>query len=117
MRRLYLHELTSVGDGGLQHLAALKSLETLDMWTVPQMTDATVDVIATLPNLKELSIRATDVTDKAVDVILKMPSLQTLTFKENGMVTPEGLKKLAAKKWTSLDIGASSGGESGGTAP
>jgi hypothetical protein len=45
-----------------------------------------------------------------------MPSLQTLTFKENGMVTPEGLKKLAAKKWTSLDIGASGGGEAGGAA-
>ena len=116
LRRLYLHELTSVGDGGLQHLAALKSLETLDIWTVPQMTDATVDVIATLPNLKELSIRATDVTDKSVDLILKMPSLQTLTFKENGMVTPEGLKKLAAKKWTSLDIGTSGGGEAGGAA-
>lgn len=105
LRRLYLHELTSLGDSGLQHLAALKSLELLDIWTVPQMTDATVDVIATLPNLRELSIRATDVTDRAVDTLLKMPSLQSLTFKENGLVTTAGLKKLAAKKWTLLDIG------------
>lgn len=105
LRRLYLHELTSLGDSGLQHLAALKSLELLDIWTVPQMTDATVDVIATLPNLRELSIRATDVTDRAVDTLLKMPTLQSLTFKENGLVTAAGLKKLAAKKWTFLDIG------------
>jgi len=111
LRRLYLHELSSVGDSGLQHLAALKSLELLDIWTVPQMTDATVDVIATLPNIKDLSIRATDVTDKSIDVLLKMPNLQSLTFKENGMVTDAGLKKLAAgKKWSKLDLGTNEAG-------
>lgn len=112
LRRLYLHELASVSDSGLAHLAALKSLELLDIWTVPQMTDATVDVIAALPNLKELSIRATGVTDTTIDKLLKMPSLQTLTFKENGSVTPEGLQKLAAKKWAKLDLGTSGGADS-----
>lgn len=104
LQRLYLHELSSVSDSGLAHLAALKSLVLLDIWTVP-MTDATVDVIATLPNIESLSIRATEVTDKSIDVILKMPNLKSLTFKENGMVTDAGLKKLAAKKWTKLDLG------------
>jgi len=107
LRRLYLHELSSVSDSGLAHLAALKSLELLDIWTVPQMTDATVEVIAKLPNIKDLSIRATDVTDKSIDLILAMPNLQSLTFKENGMVTDAGLKKLATKKWTKLDLGTS----------
>jgi len=107
LRRLYLHELTSVGDSGLTHLAALKSLELLDIWTVPQMTDSTIDVIATLPNLKELSIRATGVTDATIDKLLGVRSLQSLTFKENGSVTAEGLKKLAARKWSKLDVGAS----------
>ncbi len=111
LRRLFLHELTSVGDSGLQHLASLKSLELLDLWTVPQMTDATVDVIATLPNLKDLSIRATGVTDATIDKLLGMQSLQSLTFKENGSVTAEGLRKLAAKKWTKLDVGASDAGD------
>ncbi len=105
LRRLYLHELASVGDAGLKHLSALKSLELLDIWTVPQMTDATVDVIATLPNLKELSIRATGVTDNCIDKLLTISSLQSLTFKENGSVTAEGLKKLNFKKWTKLDLG------------
>lgn len=111
LRRLYLHELTSVGDSGLTHLAALKSLELLDLWTVPQMTDASMDVIAALPNLKELSIRATGVTDASIDKLLGMQSLQSLTFKENGSVTDEGLKKLATRKWSKLDIGASDSGE------
>ena len=68
-------------------------------------------VIATLPHLKELSIRATGVTDATIDKLLKMPSLQSLTFKENGSVTAEGLKKLATRKWSKLDIGASDTGE------
>jgi hypothetical protein len=111
LRRLYLHELASVGDSGLAHLAGLKSLELLDIWSVPQMTDATVDVIVTLPNLKELSLRATGVTDAAVDKLLAMPSLQSLTFKENGSVTDDGLKKLSTKKWAKLDLGTAADSE------
>ena len=113
LKRLYLHELASISDNGLQNLASLKSLEVLDIWTVPQMTDATVEVIASLPNLKELSIRTTDVTDSAVDKVLAMPQLQSLTFKENGRVTADGLKKLAGKKWAKLDIGSAETGEGG----
>ena len=71
------------------------------------MTDATVDVIVALPNLKELTIRTTGVTDAAIGKLLKMQSLQSLTFKENGSVTAEGLKKLASRKWSKLDVGAS----------
>ncbi|HUQ70440.1 MAG TPA: hypothetical protein VM165_12995 [Planctomycetaceae bacterium] len=112
LRRLYLHELASVSDSGLAHLAALKSLELLDVWSVPQMTDATVDAIATLPNLKELSLRATGVTDSTVDKLLKMPSLQALTFKENGSVSAEALKKLTARKWSKLDVGTSGASDS-----
>ncbi|MHB0959031.1 MAG: hypothetical protein ACYC0X_27135 [Pirellulaceae bacterium] len=106
LRRLYVHEIPSISDSGLQHLSSLKSLEVLDLWTVPQMTDATVDVIVTLPKLKELSIRTTAVTDAAVEKLLGMENLQSLTFKQNGQVTDEALKKLSSRKWSKLDIGA-----------
>lgn len=116
LRRLYLHELTSLSDSGLANLAGLQSLELLDIWTIPQMTDATVEVIAKLPKLKELSIRATDVTDKSVDILLGLENLQSLTFKENGSVTADGLKKLSTRKWTKLDIGATKDAEGGDAA-
>lgn len=106
LTRLYLRELSSVSDDGLKNIESLKSLKLLSIWDVPQMTDATVDVIATLPNLKELTIRMTDVSDAAVDKLLAMPSLTSLTFKENGSVTPDGLKKLSSKEWDKLDIGS-----------
>ena len=105
LKKLFLHELPTISDAGLQHLSKLTSLELLDIWTVQQMTDATVAEIAKLPNLKELSIRTTGVTDAAIDTLLSMKNLQSLTFKENGSVTPEGLKKLASRKWTKLNIG------------
>jgi len=116
LRRLYLHELSSVGDAGLARLSALKSLELLDIWSVPQMGDAAVDAIAALPILKELSLRATGVTDDSVDKLLKMPSLQVLTFKDNGSVTADGLKRLASRKWSRLDVGASEGASVGESA-
>ena len=111
LKRLYLHELPSVSDAGLKNLSALSSLELLDIWTIPQMKDETVNVIASLPNLKELSIRATSVTDNCIEALLKIPSLQSLTFKENGSVTAEGLKKLSSKKWQKLDIGSTDSAE------
>jgi Leucine-rich repeat (LRR) protein len=107
LKRLFLHELTSVGDSGLKNLSALTSLELLDVWTVPQLKDATIEIIAQLPQLKELSIRATGVTDQSIDLLLSMKGLQSLTFKENGSVTAEGLKKLATRKWAKLDLGTS----------
>lgn len=105
LKRLELHEL-SVSDTGLEHLEALKSLEVLDIWFISQMTDATVDVIAKLPNLKELSIKETGVTDAAIDKLLAMPSLKSLAFKDNGSVTANGLKRLSGKEWDKLDIGS-----------
>ena len=109
LKKFYLHEISGVSDTGLKNLASVKALELLDIWSIPQMTDVTLDVIASLPNLKELSIRSTAVTDAAIAKLLVMPSLETLSFKENGSVTAEGLKKLASKKWKKLDIGATSG--------
>ncbi len=105
LKKLYLHENDSISDEGLKNLANLKSLEVLDIWAISQMGDATVDVIATLPNLKQLTIRTTAVTDAAVDNILAMPKLESLTFKENGSVSDEALKKLSGKTWKKLDIG------------
>jgi Leucine-rich repeat (LRR) protein len=105
LKRLYLHELASVGDEGLRQLAAAKELEVLDIWSLPQMTDASVGVIAGLPNLKELSIRETGVTEASVGTIAAMPKLQSLTFKNNGPLSAANAAKLTGKKWSKLDLG------------
>jgi Leucine-rich repeat (LRR) protein len=106
LKRLYLHELASVGDDGLRQLGAAKQLEVLDIWSLPRMTDATVDVIAALPNLKELSIRETGVTEAAAGKIAAMPKLQSLTFKNNGPLSAENAATLTSRTWTKLDLGS-----------
>jgi hypothetical protein len=104
LERLYLHELSSVGDVGLAHLAACKGLKVLDIWSVPTMSDASVKVIARLPDLRELSIRDTAVTEAALETIAAMPKLESLTFR-NGAVSPAAAAKLAAAKtWKKLDV-------------
>jgi hypothetical protein len=105
LKRLYLHELASLGDEGLRQLAAAKELEVLDIWSLPKMTDASVAVIAALPNLKELSIRETGVTEASVEKIAAMPKLQSLTFKNNGPLSAGNAAALTGKKWSKLDLG------------
>ena len=69
------------------------------------MTDASVAVIAALPNLKELSIRETGVTESSVEKIAAIPTLQSLTFKNNGPLSAGNEAKLTGKKWNKLDLG------------
>ena len=109
LKRLYLHELASVGDEGLRQLEAAQGLEVLDIWSLPRMTDATVAVIAGLPHLKELSIRETGVTEVSAGIIAAMPKLQSLIFKNNGPLSAENAAKLTGRKWNKLDLGAGSG--------
>jgi Leucine-rich repeat (LRR) protein len=106
LKRLYLHELASVGDEGIAQLAGAKQLEVLDIWSLPLMTDASIEAITRLPALRELSIRETGVTEAAIGKILAMEGLKSLTFKNNGPLSKENAAKLAARKWTKLDLGA-----------
>ncbi len=108
MQRLYLQEMDSISDQGLVSLKNLQELAVLDLWELPQVGDATIEVLATLPKLKELSVRSTAVTDACVDGLIAMPALKSLTFKDNGKVTADAVKKLEEnrKKWDKLDTGS-----------
>jgi hypothetical protein len=105
LRRLYLHELASVGDAGIDRLSAATNLAVLDIWSLPGMTDASIDVIAALPKLRELSIRETGVSEAALGTILAMPGLESLTFKNNGTLSEAARARVRERKWKKLDLG------------
>jgi len=100
LERLYLHEIGSISDEGLQSLANLKGLRVLDIWAVPQMGDATVEVIAKLPRLTELSLRETGITNDAVDTLLGISSVKKLTLQDNNSLSDEAIQKLSQRDWT-----------------
>lgn len=104
LRQLILHEVPSVTDAGLKDIDTLKNLELIDFWIVSS-GDETVKRIAQLPNVKSLSLRETEITDASIDLILSMPKLEELTIKDNLNITPEGLKKLSGKKFKKLVTG------------
>ena len=75
----------------------------------PYRTDASIDVIAGLPNLKELSIRETGVTAVALLKLAPLQKLQSLTFKNNGPVSEAHAAAIKARKWSKLDLGPAAG--------
>ena len=93
LRRLFLHELASITDAGLAHLAHLKDLELLDIWEV-QITDKSLETISKLENLRTLVLRSTNITDAGVELLLTMPKLESVLLSDNTRVTPAMLQKL-----------------------
>lgn len=94
-----LSELPSVDTAGLNELlAAWTSPTTLNIFSLPA-TDETVKTIATaLPNLKSLTLRATQITDASIDELLKLQNIETLDLRENGELTADAMLKLAQIK-------------------
>jgi hypothetical protein len=104
LKRLYLRELPSLSDEGMINLVYLKDLELLEMNEVP-ISDKTLESIAKLPNLKDLTLQLTNISDAGVDVLLTAPKLERLALKNNVNLTEAGKTKLQnSKKFKNLDF-------------
>ncbi|MDR1485753.1 MAG: hypothetical protein LBT09_13145 [Planctomycetaceae bacterium] len=105
LKRLYLQELSFVSDDGLRNLIYLKELETLEIRNMPIISDKTIEPITRLSNLKTLAIIGTQITDKSIDLLLSLPKLKELTLKNNTAITEEAKTKLRkSKKFSVLNI-------------
>ena len=62
-------------------------------------------MIASLPKLKELSIRETGMSAEALEAILGIESLETLVFKNGDVPADLADKVKANRKWRKLDLG------------
>jgi uncharacterized membrane protein len=85
-----------IGDATLALLARLPRLERLDLRATP-LTDAGLARLAGHARLRELVLAQTGVTDAAVDVVLALPALERVSLWSTGL-SPEGLARLRAAR-------------------
>ena len=76
LKRLVLHG-TKVSDTALEHIAAISSIETLDLGSV-MLTDVALERLTVLPNLKALTIGGNELGDAGLQALRQMPGLTFL---------------------------------------
>jgi internalin A len=76
LKRLVLHG-TKVSDTALEHIAAISTIETLDLGSV-MLTDVALERLTALPNLKELTIGGNELGDAGLQALRQMPGLTYL---------------------------------------
>ncbi len=96
MRRLSF-DYGRLSNAGIETLAKFPQLEILGIHNLRSVTDEELKLLATLPKLKFLSVRAGELTDSAVPLFFAMPALEKLYFLENPAISPEGLARLREK--------------------
>lgn len=75
---------SDVGDRTLEDLAKIATLEELTL-TATKVSDSGVVFLAALPKLKKLRLSRTAVTDEVGKVLAKMPSLEEIDLSETGV--------------------------------
>ena len=94
-----LSELPSVDEAGLNELlGAWKSPTNLSLFTMPATDETVKTIVAAMPELKTLTLRAVQITDAAIEELVKLENLETLDLRENAGLTLEGMMKLAEAK-------------------
>src|ERR1043165_6978047 len=88
--------LSEVTDAGLQELAGLKSLQSLNL-SNNKLTDMGLKELAGLKSLQSLDIGNTQVADAGLKELARLKSLQSLDI-GNTQVADAGLKELARLK-------------------
>ncbi len=72
-------------------LAAKRDVAILEMGN-PDVTDATLGLLADLPKLRELTLNDTAITDTGLAALARLPSLETLRIART-KITPEGVER------------------------
>ena len=110
LKRLYLVEMYGITDAGIGKIAAAKSIELLEIEMMSDISNESLKAIATLPNLKELKLKATSITNDGLDTILGMPKLTKLSLLDNDKIDSKAAEeKLKSKKFELLNIGKTRG--------
>jgi len=89
-------ELTNVSDASMQVIATMPSLSELDL-TQCKVTDEGIQALAGHPSLRTLWIGGTQISDRSIKVLSSIPKLEQLHY-EGSAMTQQGFLKLAQLK-------------------
>ncbi|MDD3589190.1 MAG: hypothetical protein PHO46_02805 [Thermoguttaceae bacterium] len=98
LKTVELSEMSSVDAEALKTVfSSWKDMTSLNTFTMPVDDEVVKTIVANMPNLKSLTIRASigKLTDAGLDEICKLSNLETLDLRENAGLTLEGMMKLA----------------------
>ena len=92
LQRLYCFK-PRITDGGVKHLANLRSLKKLELLGVPELTDATLAHLAGLTGLEEINLSGAKVTGSGLVHLAGLAELKALTI-PNSALDDAGLANL-----------------------
>ena len=91
-------QATLIGDEGIAQFAGLKFLKVIDLRLCSLVTDAALETLSTMPELRAVRVSGTNVTDAGIAALLKLPQLSELDLRNCRGVTKAAIEKLAEKK-------------------
>jgi internalin A len=81
-----------ISDGGLEAIAGLENLRTLDLEGSDLIGDGGLELLAGMKNLQTLRVRSRSVSDTGLEYLAEMPQLRTLAIKDSLAVSDYGLE-------------------------
>jgi len=97
LQTLELHSSFNVTDAGLSSLSSCANLQTLGLYSLFYVTDAGLSSLSSCANLQTLTLwNLGNVTDAGVSSLSSCANLQTLTLWNFGNVTDAGLSSLSS---------------------
>ncbi len=73
---------TLLGDQGIAQFQTLKKLKIIDLRVSPMVTDAAMQVLADLPDLRAVRVNSCNVSDQGLEVLANYENLQRLTLRD-----------------------------------
>jgi hypothetical protein len=100
--------LTSVTDEAMSTAGAIRSLHTLRLRMLPQVTDAGLQHLVGLTCLRSLDLSHTSVTDAGMPSLASLTSLTALALVGNNRISDVGLQSLAELPLNVVDLARTS---------
>jgi Leucine-rich repeat (LRR) protein len=89
---------TLINDSGIEQLSGLNALRIIDLRLSSLLTDAAMETLAAMPELRAVRLSGVNVTDAGVARLLSLPNLTELDLRNCRKVTKAGIEQIGEKR-------------------